>query len=210
MATTDAPSPFTFTSAELGPVEDDLVRIMEGLSWTSEEVYLRPSAIRLGLEQRGHTAARVRATISRLVERGVLEVRERDRSDEHMFYVDVEPEKYFTTATRWRAFLHERKSYKARALLRADTATDAYGDRPQTSDLEQFPEFPPKQRRLLHTLHDNGPVSIALAKQAVYGTANVANSTLEQLVSRTNKALIERGYRFEIRRKSNTLSLRQF
>jgi hypothetical protein len=78
---------------------------------------------------------------------------------------------------------------------------------PPHKDDEEFLEFPVKQRKLLKALQHKGPVPMAALKQAVYGTIQFADSTLEQLITRTNKGLAGRNYRFEIKRKANTFCL---
>jgi hypothetical protein len=72
---------------------------------------------------------------------------------------------------------------------------------------EEFLGFTAKQSMLLKALYHKGPVPIAVAKLAVYGTDKVADSTLQRLQSRTNQNLANRNYPLEIKRKSNVLSL---
>jgi hypothetical protein len=70
-----------------------------------------------------------------------------------------------------------------------------------------FLDFPPTQRKLLLALAGAQPVPIAALKKAVYGNEQVLNKRLEQLVVRTNRGLVERNDRREIKRHSNTFRL---
>jgi hypothetical protein len=94
-----------FTDTDLDHVEDDLVLLLEDCPWTSEGEYLRPSFLRRGLHQRGHTWARIDAVLRRLIERGVFELR--DHANEHL--VELEFHKYFTTRERWFAYVVQRR-----------------------------------------------------------------------------------------------------
>jgi hypothetical protein len=96
---------FVFTEAELDRVEDDLILALENYSWRSEDIYLRPSSLRASLVKCGHTRARIKATIDRLIERGVFEVRPHVLAG----VIDIELNKYFTTRGRWFAYVAERR-----------------------------------------------------------------------------------------------------
>jgi hypothetical protein len=74
-------------------------------------------------------------------------------------------------------------------------------------DEDAFADFAPKQRKLLRALQGKQSLAIPAVKQAVYGTQDTATSTLEQLVTRSNRRLVETNLRVEIKRKSNTLML---
>jgi hypothetical protein len=71
----------------------------------------------------------------------------------------------------------------------------------------EFLEFSCKQRLLLRALRGKDQLAIPEVMRAVYGTTQTPMSTLERLLGRTNKNLTHRGYRLEIKRKANTLSL---
>jgi hypothetical protein len=76
-----------------------------------------------------------------------------------------------------------------------------------SDDEDLFADFPPKQRKLLRALNGKQFLAIPAVKQAVYGTQEKATSTLEQLITRINRRLVETNLRFEIKRKSNKLTL---
>jgi hypothetical protein len=228
------------------------------------------------LRERGHTRARIEATIQRLVERGVLEL----RHDESKWVMEIEPKRYFTTRQRWFAYLDEKRLLQEATMPEPGgllSPLDSHPKQPRSGHTEaacsptepgvvtyrsdrgptrghhepgrgetrvpiglaessintagpveettapgpseqappsstanathEFLEFPPKQRKLLATLRGQGSVAITDVKQAVYGTKSTATSTLERLLGRTNKNLTDRGYRLEIKRKVNMLSL---
>jgi hypothetical protein len=74
------------------------------------------------------------------------------------------------------------------------------------TDLE-FNDFPRKQRLLLWALRGQQDVPINDLMRSVYGSTSTSLSTFERLLGRTNQNLTNRGYRFEIKRKNNTLRL---
>lgn len=109
---------FAFTDAELDQVEDDLVQVFEDCTWNSEERYFRPSFLRRGLRQRGHSWARIEATLSRLIDRGVLEL----RNHESKYIIDFELTKYWTTPDRWFAYVAQRRRRYEAAFVSTETA----------------------------------------------------------------------------------------
>jgi hypothetical protein len=79
---------------------------------------------------------------------------------------------------------------------------------PASTQLEdRFGDFTKKQRKLLLALDGKSAVPISAVKREIYATTDVANSTLEQLIARTNRGLAKGNHGLEIKRKSNTLSL---
>jgi hypothetical protein len=105
MTATTEDRDFVFTEAELDRVEDDLVLMLENCSWRFEEVCLRPSSLRATLVKRGHTRARIKATLDRLIERGVFEMRQHALPG----VLEIEIDKYFTTRGRWFPYVAERR-----------------------------------------------------------------------------------------------------
>jgi hypothetical protein len=100
----DVPGP-QFTDTDLDRVESDLALALEDVRWISDELYIRPSFLRGKMKERGHTLARIEATLARLVERGVFEVR--DCESKHV--VEIEFKRYFTTRERWFGYLADRQ-----------------------------------------------------------------------------------------------------
>jgi hypothetical protein len=70
-----------------------------------------------------------------------------------------------------------------------------------------FADFSPKQQKLLSILASRQPVALAAVMEALYGTQKGSTKKLEQLVTRTNRRLTAKNHPFEIKRKTNTLSL---
>jgi hypothetical protein len=89
----------------------------------------------------------------------------------------------------------------------APTAPSDNAPTPPNTNDEEFLEFTVKQRKLLKALQHKGAVPMDEVKMAVYGTKRIATSTLEQLITRTNKGLADRNHALEIKRKANTCCL---
>jgi hypothetical protein len=133
-----APGPH-FTDIELDQVEDDLILAVEDVHWKSDELYVLPSFFRGKLKERGHTLARIEATLARLVERAVFELR--DFESKHV--VEIEFKRYFTTRERWFGYLADRQKTVVVAPTQEATAQgNAYNPRarqPQTlGELERW------------------------------------------------------------------------
>ena len=108
--TQQTPRNYNFTSAELDRVEDALALVLEDSCWHGEELYVPPYKLMKQLRLHGHTRAKIIATLERLVERGVLET----PFPETVMYDleigsawEVNRQNYFTTRTRWLAYLAE-------------------------------------------------------------------------------------------------------
>jgi hypothetical protein len=112
-----------FTDAELDHVEEDLVLALEDVHWKGKGRYLRPSAIRGHLMDRGHTRARIEATFARLVQRGVFEWRDHEPPG----VLEVEFKKYYTTPERWFKYVANRKNKAVAATPIAQQAPDVSG-----------------------------------------------------------------------------------
>ncbi len=82
------------------------MRLLEEVRWNEEEIRLRPSSLRAKLLERGHSWTRIEATFQRLVNRGVLELR--DHESERI--VEIDGKRYCTTRQRWFAYVSEKHS----------------------------------------------------------------------------------------------------
>jgi hypothetical protein len=208
MSNSLAQTPYTFCAEELDAVVDDLVRIVEEVTWSRETIKLRAFAVNSELKRRGYTHARISAAIDRLVELSAIEVI-RALPVGHTEHARSEPVFYITTFEQWASLLRDRERRRMNLLKHQQVAPaiNVVGLDAEAGD--PFADFTRMQRRLLHALNCKGAVPLVAVKRAVYGTSHVTDGALTKLIRRTKQSLVKRGISRTIIRESNTLSLQE-
>ncbi len=102
MPTPSASPLLCFTDVELDHVEEDLALGLENRVRDQEEIRLVTHHVFSGLQKKGHTIARIRAMLKRLVMQGVLEA----SPHAHPFYQF----NYATTLTQWNNYRLAKRS----------------------------------------------------------------------------------------------------